>query len=73
VACNGCGKCALDAADGLIDIVNGLAVVDQTRIELAAPDATGRCPTGAIVWVEGAQRLGARPLEGRVGDGMGAE
>ncbi len=73
VACNGCGKCALDAADGLIDIVNGLAVVDQTRSELAAPDATARCPTGAIVWVEGAQRLDTPPLEGKVGAGMGVE
>jgi Na+-translocating ferredoxin:NAD+ oxidoreductase RNF subunit RnfB len=55
VACNGCGKCALDAAEGLIDMVNGLAVIDYTRHELAEPKVTGRCPTGAIVWVEYAQ------------------
>jgi Na+-translocating ferredoxin:NAD+ oxidoreductase RNF subunit RnfB len=52
VACNGCGKCALDAADGLIDIVNGLAVIDYTKHELEAPAATKRCPTAAIVWLE---------------------
>ena len=55
VACNGCGKCALDAAEGLIDIVNGLAVIDYTKHELEAPSATKRCPTGAIVWIENAQ------------------
>jgi len=60
VACNGCGKCALDAAEGLIDIVNGLAVIDYARHELQAPSATKRCPTGAIVWIENAQ-FEARP------------
>jgi Na+-translocating ferredoxin:NAD+ oxidoreductase RNF subunit RnfB len=61
VACNGCGKCALDAGEGLIDMVNGLAVIDYTRHELARAEATARCPTGAIVWVDHAQ------LEERVG------
>ncbi len=61
VACNGCGKCALDAAPGLIEIRNGLAVVDYAKNDLASPAATVRCPTGAIVWVEGAQRLGRSP------------
>ena len=55
VACNGCGKCVLDAAEGLIDMVNGLAVIDYTKRGLEAPEATKRCPTGAIVWVESAQ------------------
>jgi Na+-translocating ferredoxin:NAD+ oxidoreductase RNF subunit RnfB len=55
VACTGCGKCVLDAAPGLIEIRNGLAVVDYTRNDLASPAATVRCPTGAIVWVDGAQ------------------
>ncbi|MCA8959653.1 MAG: RnfABCDGE type electron transport complex subunit B [Planctomycetes bacterium] len=55
VACTGCGKCALDAAPQLIEIVNGLAVVDYTHNERAAAEATARCPTGAIAWVEGAQ------------------
>ena len=55
VACNGCGKCALDAPPGVIAIVNGLAVVDYTKHALTGPEAVARCPTGAIVWVEGAQ------------------
>ncbi|MBW2271035.1 MAG: RnfABCDGE type electron transport complex subunit B [Deltaproteobacteria bacterium] len=55
VACNGCGKCVLDAADGVIDMVNGLAVIDYTQNVSADPNATARCPTGAIAWVEKAQ------------------
>jgi Na+-translocating ferredoxin:NAD+ oxidoreductase RNF subunit RnfB len=58
VACNGCGKCALDAPKGLIDIVHGLAVIDYSDYTTYGPeaaDATKRCPTGAIAWVEHAQ------------------
>jgi ferredoxin len=55
VACTACGKCALDAAPGLIQMKNGLAVIDYAKNDLAAPDATRRCPTGAIAWVDGAQ------------------
>jgi Na+-translocating ferredoxin:NAD+ oxidoreductase RNF subunit RnfB len=58
VACNACGRCAADAP-GLIAMQNGLAVIDYSKYALASPDAIKRCPTGAIVWVEGAQRLGA--------------
>jgi len=55
VACNACGRCAADAPAGLIEIRNGLAVIDYGLIELATPKVTERCPTGAITWVEGAQ------------------
>lgn len=55
VACNACGRCAVDAAPGLIEMRSGLAVIDYERIELEDPSAVARCPTGAIVWVEGAQ------------------
>ena len=55
VACNGCGKCVLDAPEGVIDMVNGLAVIDYTKNELVDSSATKRCPTGAIAWVEGVQ------------------
>lgn len=61
VACNACGRCAVDAAPGVIEIVDGLAVVDYARNESATPDATRRCPTDAIVWVEGAQFQIAAP------------
>jgi Na+-translocating ferredoxin:NAD+ oxidoreductase subunit B len=74
-ACNGCGKCALDAAPGLIQIMNGLAVVDYSQNALAAPSATRRCPTNAIVWVEGmqfVQNAGRRPLPGSHYEAAGA-
>jgi Na+-translocating ferredoxin:NAD+ oxidoreductase RNF subunit RnfB len=64
VACNACQRCAADAP-GVISMRNGLAVVDYDRNDLASPAATTRCPTGAIVWVEGAQFAGAsRNLQG---------
>jgi RnfABCDGE-type electron transport complex B subunit len=55
VACTACERCVQDAAPGLIEIENGLAVVNYDEIEKARVDDTARCPTGAIVWVEGAQ------------------
>jgi Na+-translocating ferredoxin:NAD+ oxidoreductase RNF subunit RnfB len=62
VACNACGRCAVDAAPGVIEMVEGLPVIDYTKNELADPSACDRCPTGAIVWVEGAQfGLGPEP------------
>ncbi len=55
VACNACERCVVDAAPGLISMVNGLATVDYDKIELENPKAIERCPTGAIVWIEGQQ------------------
>ena len=64
VACTACGRCAADGAPGLIAMKNGLAVVDYSKNDLADPAAIARCPTGAIVWVEGAQfQAPAQPLE----------
>jgi Na+-translocating ferredoxin:NAD+ oxidoreductase RNF subunit RnfB len=63
VACNGCQRCAADAP-GLITIRNGLAVLDYDRYDLASPVATGRCPTGAIVWIAGAQFGGSTRTQG---------
>lgn len=54
-ACTGCSKCATDAAPGLIQIQHGLAVIDYSKNLLADRTAGRRCPTGAIVWVEGMQ------------------
>jgi electron transport complex protein RnfB len=51
VACNACGRCAADAP-GLIEMKDGLAVIDYAKVELANPAATARCPTGAIEWLE---------------------
>lgn len=53
VACTGCARCAADAPEGLIEIKNNLAVVDYSKNHLATPLAIQRCPTGAIVWLEG--------------------
>ena len=63
VACTACGKCALDAAPGLVSIQRGLAVIDYANNALASAQATRRCPTNAIVWVEGAQRFTRAPAE----------
>lgn len=61
VACNACGRCAVDGAPGLIAIRGGLAVIDYAKIATEDRAATARCPTGAIAWVEGAQ-FGAATL-----------
>ena len=58
VACTTCGKCVLDAAPGLISIESGVAVVNYAKNALADSSATRRCPTGAIVWLDGAQFFG---------------
>lgn len=55
VACNACAMCVADAAPGLIEMVNNLAVIDYDKNVLANPEAAGRCPTGAILWLEGQQ------------------
>jgi Na+-translocating ferredoxin:NAD+ oxidoreductase RNF subunit RnfB len=58
VACTACGRCALDAP-GLITMRDNLPVVDYTkRHDTRVP--IERCPTGAIVWIDGA----AGPVKG---------
>jgi len=55
VACNACARCVADGAPGLIEMVDNLAVIDYEKIALADSKAVSRCPTNAIVWVEGQQ------------------
>jgi electron transport complex protein RnfB len=55
VACTACGKCVQDAAPGLISVASGVAVVNYDLISEATERAVARCPTGAIVWLSGAQ------------------
>jgi Na+-translocating ferredoxin:NAD+ oxidoreductase RNF subunit RnfB len=55
VACTTCGKCVIDGAPGLVSIASGVAVVNYEKNALADRSATRRCPTGAIVWLDGAQ------------------
>jgi electron transport complex protein RnfB len=61
VACTACGRCAVDAAPGLVQIVNNLAVINYAANAKADPIAIQRCPTGAIVWFDGKHQ---RPLRG---------
>jgi ferredoxin len=56
VICNACGRCVADAAPELITLKENLAVIDYTKNALAARDAIGRCPTGAIVWMESGEK-----------------
>ena len=70
VACNACRRCVQDAAPGLIEIRQGLAVIDEARILLESPRAAERCPTGAITWLEGRQ---FPELERTVGHTVGSE
>jgi Na+-translocating ferredoxin:NAD+ oxidoreductase RNF subunit RnfB len=53
VACTGCARCAADAPEGLIKIIDNLAVIDYAKNSLATKIPIERCPTGAIVWLEG--------------------
>ena len=57
VACTGCARCAADAPAGLIRIIDNLATVDYSRNEVASRNAIQRCPTGAIVWLEGGRAV----------------
>lgn len=55
VACDACGRCAADAVPGLIQMENNLPVIkDQQELD-ANENVVQRCPTGAIVWLEGKQ------------------
>jgi Na+-translocating ferredoxin:NAD+ oxidoreductase RNF subunit RnfB len=53
VACDACGRCALDAPPGVIVMRDGLPVVE--RPGQVPEHATYRCPTGAIALVESRQ------------------
>lgn len=57
VACTGCGKCVADAAPGLLRMKRNLPVLNEELRHLEATNATIRCPTGAISWIEGQQFL----------------
>jgi RnfABCDGE-type electron transport complex B subunit len=55
VACDACGRCAQDAAPGLVRMERNLPRVDYAAGGPAMPKAVLRCPTGAIQWVDGQQ------------------
>lgn len=64
VACDACGRCVQDAPAGLIATVNNLPVVSYNSSIRMKPEATFRCPTGAIQWVTGRQFITEDPLSG---------
>jgi len=55
VGCTACSKCVVDAAPGLVTLERGVAVVHYEQNAQASRDDIRRCPTGAIVWLDGAQ------------------
>ena len=55
VACNTCNRCVVDSEPGVIEMIDNLAVINYEMNELTDPKAILRCPTRAIVWVEGQQ------------------
>ena len=65
VACDACGRCALDAPPGVVEMVKGLPIVHYDRDEAPTEKATWRCPTGAIVWLaEGPPAAAPAPVPG---------
>lgn len=55
VACTACSRCVADAPQGLLKMKKNLPVLNPELMHLQSPEATVRCPTGAIVWVDGGQ------------------
>ena len=55
VACTACGRCVADAPQGLLKMKKNLPVMNRELLHLQSPNATLRCPSGAIAWVEGQQ------------------
>jgi Na+-translocating ferredoxin:NAD+ oxidoreductase RNF subunit RnfB len=55
VACNACNRCVADSEPGVIEMINNLAVINYEKNDLTSRKAIERCPTKAIVWVEGQQ------------------
>lgn len=49
VGCTACGKCAHDATDGLISMINNIPVIDYKNAHQTMTPIQ-RCPTGAIIW-----------------------
>ena len=52
VGCTACGKCIADAPQGLLQMKNNLPVVNKDLLHMQSEQATLRCPTGAIRWVD---------------------
>ncbi len=55
VACDACARCALDAPGDSVRMEGGLPVIAWDGPDEPGVEATFRCPTGAIVWLDGPQ------------------
>jgi ferredoxin len=55
VACDACGRCAADGAGNTVSILNGLPVINYESETAPTAESCWRCPTSAIVWLEGKQ------------------
>jgi len=64
-ACDACEKCVADAAPGLIHMENELPVIDYSAGGPATPEATFRCQTDSIKWLEGEQFQDQENIPGR--------
>lgn len=67
VACDACGRCAVDAPKGAIEMRAGLPVILDAKA--TSPKCTERCPTGAIAWIPGGQFDYDVPLDALVRHG----
>ncbi len=65
VACTACARCVLDAPQGLLKMKKNLPAFNAELQHLQSPEATLRCPTGAIEWVDGGQFLAGARTEKR--------
>jgi len=63
VGCTACGRCAADAPQGLLKMKKNLPALNGELLHLQSPNVTLRCPTGAIVWLEGQQFRDAMLLQ----------
>ncbi len=61
VACDACGKCAVDVPANVITMVDNLPIVNYEE-DHNVRSAIERCPTGAIVWFD----VEKGPVTGRV-------
>ncbi|MCK5719897.1 MAG: RnfABCDGE type electron transport complex subunit B [Thiomargarita sp.] len=54
-ACDGCERCVMDAPANLIQMKNNLPVINYDAGISIDSKATYRCPSSAIIWLEGEQ------------------
>lgn len=53
LACTACGRCAVDAPNGLITMTKNLPNIDLTKKQgINSQGSINRCPTGAIIWFD---------------------